>query len=276
MLGSRRANSGGGQAVDILCNGQTNRKARPLLNALFDAAAAQGFDVLMGDHGDMRKDAWRVVYGLGGADRTQYVGYSGLIAFDLAYWDRKGDNRKFRVSIGGEYHCPRRIMLGDDPGPHRWNQSGLSVRNGGNPKGPVLLVGNGPKSNAVGASGWAARKSEELKKLGLTVWYRPKPGRSHEPGVRFDAIADGLIDDVLDRVSLVVCRHSNVAVDACRLGVPVVCDDGAAAAIYPSSLEDRNQQPDEATRREFLHRLAWWQWAPTEAHQFWKWIKGRM
>ena len=276
MPGSRRANSGGGQAVDILLNGHTNAKARPLLNALFDAAASLGYDVLMGDHGDMRKGAWRVVYGLGGADRTQYVGYPGLIAFDLAYWDRKGDNRKFRVSIGGGYHCPGRIMLGGDPGPQRWNQAGLNVRNGGNPKGPVLLVGNGPKSNAVGASGWAARKSEELKKLGHTVWYRPKPGRSQEPGVRFDAIADGLIDDVLGRVSLVVCRHSNVAVDACRLGVPVVCDDGAAAAIYPSRLEDWQQQPDEAIRREFLHRLAWWQWAPTEAMQFWQWIKGRM
>lgn len=275
MAGPRRAGSRGGQAVDILCNVHTNRKARPLLEALFNAAAALGFDVGMGDHGDMRKGAWRVVYGLGGSDRTQYVGYPGLIAFDLAYWDRKGDDRKFRVSIGG-YHCPERIMRGVDPGAERWNQSGLRIRKGGDPKGPVLLVGNGPKSNAVGADGWSARKSEELKALGRHVWYRPKPGRPTEPGVRFDAIADGLIDEVLEKVSLVVCRHSNVAVDACRLGVPVVCDDGAAAAIYPSRLEDWQQQPDEATRREFLHRLAWWQWAPTEAMQFWQWIKGQM
>lgn len=275
MAGPRRAGSRGGQAVDILCNGHTNRKARPLLEALFNAAAALGFDVMMGDHSDMRAGAWRVVYGLGGSDRTQYVGYPGLIAFDLAYWDRKGENRKFRVSIGS-YHCPKRIMRGANPGAARWQQSGLRIRQGGDPAGPVLLVGNGPKSNAVGADGWSARKSEELKTLGRTVWYRPKPGRPAESGVRFDAIADGLIDDVLEKVSLVVCRHSNVAVDACRLGVPVVCDDGAAAAIYPSQLEDWQHQPSEATRYEFLHRLAWWQWAPNEAMQFWQWIKGKM
>jgi hypothetical protein len=58
--------------------------------------------------------------------------------------------------------------------------------------------------------------------------------------------------------SLVVCRHSNVAIDACIAGVPVECDDGAAFALYRNG-----PQPDENARREFLGRLAWWNWGGT-------------
>ena len=44
-----------------------------------------------------------------------------------------------------------------------------------------------------------------------------------------------LIDQALTGCSLVVTWHSNVAVDAIRMGIPVVCRDGAAAAVCPSS-----------------------------------------
>ena len=37
----------------------------------------------------------------------------------------------------------------------------------------------------------------------------------------------GTIADVLNGCSVVVCRHSNVAVDACIAGVPVECEGGA-------------------------------------------------
>jgi len=71
-----------------------------------------------------------------------------------------------------------------------------------------------------------------------------------------------------------VCRHSNVAIDACRLGIPVVCEDGAAASIYPSRLEDEAQQPSEEARRQFLHRVAHWQWSESEIARGapWPWL----
>jgi len=268
---------GKGPALDILCNWQTNPKAHPLMEALQRGGVAAGFDARLMEHCHVRPDSWLFLYGLGGPDRVQYASRERLVAFDLAYWDRKGPGRKYRVSIGG-LHSPDRVMRGESPGADRWEASGLDIAEvGGDPAGPVLLVGNGPKSTAIGAGGWAHAKSRELKQTGRRIWYRPKPGKPLEEDVYCHAVVtDEPIDAVLSKVSLVVCRHSNVAVDACRLGVPVVCEDGAAASIYPRDLN--GAQPDLATRTEFLHRLAWWQWTPAECETplFWNWIKGQM
>lgn len=252
-------------------------KHRPLIQALFDGARASGFDCRwLTSHPP--SDAWVVLYGLGAPDRVRFANRQRLIAFDAGYWDRHGDDRRFRISIGG-FHCPGRIMEGSHPGAARWMESGLKIRQA-KAVGPILLVGNGPKSNAVGAQGWAARKAMELRIAfpGQRILYRPKPKRPPEHGVRHDGLAVGEIDEVLQKVSLVVCRHSNVAVDACRWSVPVVCDDGAAAAIYPRTLAKRSLQPGAELRTEFLQRLAWWQWTRHECESgaFWKWMTGRM
>ena len=65
---------------------------------------------------------------------------------------------------------------------------------------------------------------------------------------------------------LVVCRHSNVAVDAVIAGVPVECEDGAAYW-----LRDKPYTPE--VRRDFLDRLAWWQWKPEECMKAWEFIR---
>lgn len=220
-----------------------------------------------------------VLYGLGGANRHQvamdHLRSGGrLVALDVGYWGRTGGQRKYRVAIDG-FHSPQYVMRGPDPGGARFLQSGLKVHRGQSGDGPIMLVGNAPKSNRVGAQGWSAEKSRELRLAfpGTEILYRPKPKRPIEPGVDHDGVIEGPIDDALGRVSLVVCRHSNVAVDACRLGVPVVCDDGAAAAIYPRQLSDFRNQPSYDTRVQFLQRLAWWQWSAGEAGKFWMWLE---
>lgn len=259
--------------IDVLTTPRTSIKALRLLVAL--AKGAPG-DVREFKTGKPREGAWLVVYGLGGADRVGYAKRGRLLAFDMGYWDRKSDDRKYRVSVEG-FHCPGRIMQGPMPSADRWNAAGLSIAPDHRSDGPILLIGNSPKSNAVGADGWSAAKSRELRESfpGRTVLYRQKPGRPIEPGVKCDGIADGPIDQVIAGASLVVCRHSNVAVDACRLGVPVVTEDGAAAAIYPRDLDDAEMQPTFEQRTEFLHRLAWWQWSPSEcaSGMFWRWFK---
>ena len=273
MDGTGRAGRSGDQVqFDILNSPLWHQRAQGLMRAAIEGA--RGLDA-RGLSGTPRDDAYVVLYGLGGRDRVHYAGRERLIAFDAGYWDRKGDDRKFRVAIGG-FHSPQWIMRGPSPGASRWAASGLGIKQSGNPNGPILLVGNGPKSNAVGAQGWAAAKSRELRARfpGRRVLYRPKPKKPMEQGVQHHGIATGAIDDVLAGVSLVVCRHSNVAVDACRMGVPVVCDDGAAAAIYPQDFD--GPQPSAETRAEFLHRLAWWQWSAAECRsgQFWEWMIG--
>lgn len=266
---------------DLLISPATPPNGRDLLHAMRRSAPVD--TRVVSNRAD--PDSVLMLYGMGGADRfdlaLHHVATGGLlVAWDIGYWDRKGSrvHRKLRVSING-MHPARYVMQGKLPGPERWKASRQIVAPDPDRDGVVVLVGNGPKSNAVGAEGWAAAKSREIREKmpNARILYRPKPRRPFDRGVECDeADAVSAIDGLLRRASLVVCRHSNVAVDACRMGVPVVCDDGAAAAIYPQRIEDRAQQPSQALRREFLQRLAWWQWSTHEAAQgeVWPWLLG--
>ncbi len=254
------------------------------LEALHAGAQARGVDsVIMGRYAP-RQRAALVLYGLGGCDRLPHarlhMRHGGrLLAWDAGYWERKAEDRKFRVSFDG-FHSPELMIRGENPGSDRWQKSGLNILDKSHPNGHIVLVGNGAKSSAVGAEGWAFAKSREIRALHprRPIVYRPKRGFMERGIIRDGVAADQPIEAVLSQASLVVCRHSNVAVDACRHGVPVVCDDGAASAIYPARLEDEKKQPSLALRTEFLHRLAWWQWNTAEAERGepWPWIKEQL
>lgn len=265
---------------DILIAQSMRHRPARLLQAMCDGAAANGVDaVTMRDYAP-REGAVFMTYGLGGRDRLphaqEHMRKGGrVVAWDAGYWERKTQDRRYRVSLDG-FHCPQRIMRGPRPSSERWRDSGLSVTNCSHPDGHIVLVGNGPKSRAVGAEGWAAAKSREIRAKfpRRIIIYRPKRG-AMEAGVDCDGVDRvSPIEKVLDRASLAVCLHSNVAVDACRMGVPVVCEDGAAAAIYPSRLEDAANQPSIERRAEFLHRLAWFQWSASEIARgrHWEWL----
>src|SRR5207247_6184250 len=102
------------------------------------------------------------------------------------------------------------------------------------------------------------------------IIYRPKnEDGTILPGTR--KMAGMPIEQVLRRASLVMCRHSNVAVDACIAGVPAVCEDGAASWLYNNDLENPTN-PTYEQRLRFLRNLAWWQWRPTEAAQCWQFL----
>lgn len=268
--------------VDCLVTPGTMWKGRRLVEAAHEGAAKAGLQSRIVMNGKVRDGALVVLYGLGGIDRIRFAGLPNVISLDAGYWERSIDleTRKFRVSIGG-FHCPERIFRGPNPGPDRWNESGMTIaEKGGDPDGPILLIGNGPKSNRIGAANWCAEMSRNLREWfpGKTIWYRPKPKRAHDEGVDYDALAEKInIDSVLAQCSVIFCRHSNVAVDAARCGIPCGCEDGAGAAIYPKPEIARlygtafiNLQ----RRSEFLHRLAWWQWSMAEmrAGLFWPWM----
>lgn len=250
------------------------------MQSVVTGAQRRGHDVRVLTHGPVSRHAVLMLYGLGGADRLP-VAHNHLlqggryVAFDIGYWDREIERRKFRVAING-FHSPQLVMRTRND-PIRWAQSGLEVVDAWNPDRPILLIGNAPKSNAVGASGWTQAKAREIREVfpGRELFYRPKPKRPREDGVEWDGLSECPIEDALLNASLVVCRHSNVAVDACRMGVPVVCDDGAAAAIYPQALTEYKNQPTLDVRMDFLHRLAWWQWTPAECEGpvFWDWLE---
>lgn len=220
-----------------------------------------------------------VIFGLGGRDRLPYAkehmaAGKPVISWDIGYWERHVRRRKYRVSVNG-FH-PKQVLEGRSPTGDRFYSGGQGISTiKANPASPILLIGNAPKSQAVGAKGWTEKASKALREKfpKRKILYRPKPRRPKEPGVEFDRLSvGGTIEGILKNVSLVYCRHSNVAVDACKLGIPVVCEDGAASLIYPNRLDDYKSQPNEETRKDFLFRLAYWQWGELEVDEFWHWF----
>lgn len=150
----------------------------------------------------------------------------------------------------------------------RWAQHGIGLREDADPAGPILLIGMGPKSKLfLGLHDWEARtlKSLRLRYPDRRIRFRPKPGRPFR-AMGCEISMELEIEDALRGASLVVCRHSNVAIDACIAGIPAECEDGAAAWLQGRPFE-------VATRIDFLQRVACWQWRPSEAVQAWKFIE---
>lgn len=205
-------------------------------------------------------------YGLGHRVRRQWTSAhvengGKLVGWDMGYWDR---DHTMRVTVGGDH--PK--ALPDMPA----TRSVPTLREDCDPSGPIILVGMGRKSReqfGLWGQQWELRTLAAIRAAypGRRVLYRPKKPEQM-PGVE---IAEGEIADVLRGASLVVCRHSNVAVDACVAGVPVVCEDGAARALYGSDLA-APVIPSVAQRQRFLENLAWWQWLPTEAREAWRFL----
>jgi len=222
-----------------------------------------------------------MVYGMGHVGRRPWIDKhlsSGrhMVGFDLGYWMRGGEtDRAMRMTIDQDH--PQAWL--DDRPAERFDSSGVKLREDYDPNGPIVLVGLGPKTNTALAQPWLTWERDALKRIRAAypraeVIFRPKredgttlPGTSKMAGMP--------IEQVLKGASLVVCRHSNVAVDACIAGIPVVCWDGAASALYGNELAFP-VRPTLEQRLRFLRNLAWFQWRPSEAAQCWQFLLSRI
>lgn len=218
-----------------------------------------------------------VTYGTGHEVRRpwwqQHVAAGGrCIGLDLGYWDREEPDAAMRVTLDDD-HPPQWIR---PEAAARWDARAVPLREAAG-AGPALLIGQGVKAVRVRREQplqWERRQVERLRALGHAVMYRPKRPTDPVPaGVTVSR--HGTIDEALQGVSLVVCRHSNVSVDACLAGVPVACEGGAASALYGSDLCNPTR-PTPAQRLEFLRSLAWWNWRPSEARQAWSYLLDRI
>jgi len=207
-----------------------------------------------------------MLYGVGHPERLKWwKAHQGTrICWDLGYWNRQ---EAMRVAVGHEHPRNMPQATGD-----RFKASGITLRNDYKPTGHILLAGMGTKSRSMlGFKGqeWEKKTLWRIKRAypESRIYYKAK--RPEEwTGCR---VSDQPIERLLKNAALVVCRHSNVAIDACIAGVPVVCEDGAAAELYGSDLA-APRNPSHEERLAFLQRLAWWQWKNSEAAQAWKFL----
>jgi hypothetical protein len=251
--------------------------AARMMQALADAAPV-ACKVRFTYHGDCDL---LMTYGIGHAQRRPWffrhvASGRHAIGWDLGYWNRHRDNHAMRVAIDADH--PQAWLRDEEP--DRFDSYGIKLRDDHDPDGPIVLVGLGPKANKVLGIEETSWERAALVRIRRTyprseVIYRPK--RDHDPRTLPDTkrMAGMPIAEVLTGASLVVCRHSNVAIDACIAGIPVACEDGAAAALYDNDIANP-MMPTVEQRLRFLRSLAWWQWTPQEAAAAWRYLLARL
>lgn len=245
---------------------QLNAKATRMMKAMIDAAPA-GTDVTPSYQGRSR---CLMLYGPGSPIKlpavNKHLRRGGRVAmWDLGYWERRDS---MRLAIDAMHPTPPQIAMSPAEGRREF-----VLRDDADPQGPIMLVGLGPKSiYAYGLGGyqqWERTKVIDLKARypGREIIWRPK-GHHPIPLQRLRISHGNPIAEALVGCSLLVCHHSNAAVDACIAGIPVECDDGAAAALYRG-----NPKPSREQRLDFLNRLTHWEWSRHEAPAAWAWIE---
>jgi hypothetical protein len=212
-----------------------------------------------------------VLFGVGAPDRdaarARQLAKDGPGSHcDHGYVVREKSGGHLRMSINDDH--PWRWFDATAPDSRRWERLGLALREDADPSGPIILVGLGTKSRVyLRDPDWERRTLEllEARFPGRKVIHRPKPGHAFD-NLRCERDTDTPIAELLRGASLVVCRHSNVAVDAAIAGVPFECVDGAAFWLQQRAFTVEN-------RLDFLHRMAWWQWRVSEAPAAWEFVQ---
>lgn len=227
-------------------------------------------------------------WGLGGAE--QWRGFQAhraknkpVIGCDLSYWLRDktlNEGRHVKIAINAQQPIADKLPPAS---PERLQQFGVNLRETYDPAGPVVLCGLGAKSRVwlkFKGPQWELQKAQEIRARypDKRIIYRPK-NMHHERLPVDNCITQGAgpIESVLSGASLVVVRHSNVAVDCVVNGVPCVCEHNAANYLWPDTLDGEHTLPDRETRLEFLGRLAHWQYSLQELRAgIWPWLFERI
>lgn len=266
-------------AVEIVTFAPESMRAERWFDVLTQGAKAQGIDVYRTST-PQGLTPWLLLWGPGAPARAaalrRHVAAGGqVIALDLAYWDRE---RKARVSFNAAH--PQAYVMGRELSRARFKADRVPVADGWKPTGPIVVAGLGDKARVQYGAETIDRWEESMFRGCRAQWpdrpviYRKKKTQSRQPGWAPNVVTGcGDIDRALRGSSLVITWHSNVAVDAIRMGIPVVCRDGAAAAVCPSELSAEPTPLDPGVRDRFLANLAWFQWAPEETAGFWRFVQ---
>lgn len=258
-------------SVEFMITPKISTIGGPMLEALANAAGAAGVQVTRSRSYRGGSD-WLMLYGVGAeecsrARDAQVKGGGAAVIWDLGYFGRKKTVGFLRASVNVDH--PHSLLDATPKDASRWDAQGILLREDRDPSGPIILVGFGRKSRAYlgeRVHDWEKNKllELELRYPGKEIIFRPKP-RNPFPRLKCKIDDATPIVKLLKGASLVVCRHSNVAVDAAIAGVPFETEDGAALWLAQRPFTREN-------RLEFLQRLSWWQWKAEEAREAWRFL----
>lgn len=251
----------------------TNGTGRLILAALYDFAGQADVRATITER--YRGEAKLfVMWGVGAVGRSelrhQHIANGGtVLLWDIGFFKRTKHDGHCKASINQDFATA--WLDQTKPEPERWSELGIGLRDDYDPKGHIVLAGIGPKQHAYEGAlieQWEAHKLRELRRRfpDRRIVYRPKPRRPFAPlSCETDATSD--IADVLRGAALVVCHHSNVAVDAVLAGVPFEADDGVATWL-------RDKPYTREVRLDFVRRLARWQYKRAEMVEAWRFLRG--
>lgn len=257
--------------AQVISTGRERATGAGTLEAIVRGAVAHGMTVRRTSTYEP-SPGWMVLWGVGDPQKAEWrdahvaSGHRALL-WDMGYVERGRHTGHFRASIDTDH--PWQWLDQTPPDPSRWDRLGRPLREDAAADGPIILIGLGQKSRAIPAQAdWEKDKVAELRERfpDRQIIHRPKPKSDVAPlGLPLDRREP--IDAVIAGASLVVCRHSNVAIDACIAGVPFECEDGIAFW-----LRDKPFTPE--VRLDFLRRMAWWQWRLDEMKEAWRFFEG--
>lgn len=252
--------------AQALLTGRESHSGRSIVLAMHNAASAAKVSSSIVKHPSPCE--WLVLWGVGAADRdaarhAQVSAGGRAMIWDMGYLCRAKRGGYLRMSLDEDH--PWRMFDKTPDDPSRFDRLGVKLSEEGDPGGHIVIVGLGSKTRDQYPElrNWEAEQLEQLRERfpGRRVVLRPKP-RHHFRPLDCEVRQDADIRDVLRGASLVVTRHSSVAVDAVVMGVPFECVDGAAFWLM-------NKPFTREWRHRFLVKLAWWQWLPEEAVLAW-------
>lgn len=236
-------------ACEIMLDNRDSKRAHKILGAMAEKRECKVTSAYTGSENLL------MIWGYGRIDHAQivdkHVAAGGrAVLWDLGYFGKH--DGYCRLSFD-RWHPSPQLIEGTVPDPCRWEQFEIELREDSNRKGRVIIAGMGDKSKRL---------------LHLEGWERKMQRRY--PNALVKAKKDRRpIEQFLKGASLLVCRHSNCAVDSIIAGVPFESVDGAAMWLKDKPFTTEN-------RLDFLYRLAWWQWKAEEAEQAWTFLEARL
>ena len=191
-----------------------------------------------------------------------------FVYWDLGYWNRRPKNaaRDGHHRLAVDDWDTASSMLRGCPG-DRLEALGVPFVERREKLGDEILVA-GMSEKAAGTHGfkageWERRMAGVLRRMAgpdVPIVVRPKPSKRQK--------VETTIEQALERARLLVTHHSNAAIDALALDVPIYCVKGAGALLSPPALSfvDPARPPSTSAeeRLALLRDVAYAQWSVPE------------
>lgn len=260
--------------------GRAGHRARLVSEAMAKGCARMDRVSLLGEatYGGSPRGEVAVFYGLQGNLARIFKDYvkAGLKAvyIDLGYWQRHQDGRYngyHKLCVNSRH--PTAYFQNKAHDDARWRRLNQPDMEPWRRHGEQIIVA-GMSEKAARAEGFAAQQWERQavevlrKHTQRQIVYRPKPNWNGATPIHNSVFGDKSLPlhTALKNCHALVTHHSNAAIEALQMGVPVFVMDGVAVPMGIRDLEQIENPIHPEDRQQWAQDLAYTQWTLAEMH----------